>query len=268
MGLIAGTDTLKPGGRRQQQKTCGTVRRAESEWGRPKLRAVPRRGGRLWRWLGLVLIVAIALPFAAGLAFRWAPPPVSMLMAIRWAGGEAIDYRWTPIDRISPDLAIAVITAEDGRFCAHRGIDWDELNKLMDDLMDDSGGPSRGGSTIAMQTAKNLFLWPARSYLRKAAELPLALWIDFVWPKPRVIEIYLNIAEWGPGVFGAEAAAQLHFGKPAFDLTAGDAALLAAALPNPHERNAGNPGPGLRRVAARLARRVPSAKSHVDCLGF
>jgi monofunctional biosynthetic peptidoglycan transglycosylase len=210
--------------------------------------------------------VLVALPFAASLAFRWAPPPVSALMALRWAGGEAIDYRWTPLERISPDLAIAVVTAEDARFCAHRGIDWDEMNRLMDDLMDDPDGPSRGGSTIAMQTAKNLFLWPARSYLRKAAEIPLALWIDFAWSKRRLIEVYLNIAEWGPGIFGAEAAAQRHFGKPASDLTASQAALLAAALPNPHERNAGNPGPGLRRLAARLARRIPAARPHLGCL--
>jgi monofunctional biosynthetic peptidoglycan transglycosylase len=182
--LIAGTDTLKPGGRRRQQQTS-RVKQAANEWERPKPRAFPRRKTRLWRLLGLVLLLLTALPFAASLAFRWAPPPGSMLMAIRWAGGEAIDYRWTPIERISPDLPIAVITAEDGRFCDHRGIDWDELNQLMDD----PDGPSRGGSTIAMQTAKNLFLWPARSYLRKAAEIPLALWIDFAWPKPRVIEV-------------------------------------------------------------------------------
>jgi monofunctional glycosyltransferase len=162
-----------------------------------------------------------------------------MLMAIRWVQGSAIDYRWRPLEAISPHLAHAVATAEDARFCEHRGIDWETLNKLMDE----PGGPSRGGSTIAMQTAKNLFLWPSRSYVRKAAELPLAAWIDFVWPKPRVIEVYLNIAEWGPGIFGAEAAAQRHFGKPAADLTRNEAALLAAALPNPHERNAGNPGP-------------------------
>lgn len=238
------------------------MKQAANEWERPKPRALPRRQTRLWQGLGLVLLVLVALPFAASLAFRWAPPPGSMLMAIRWAGGEAIDYRWMPLERISPHLPIAVITAEDGRFCAHRGIDWEELNKLMDD----PDGPSRGGSTIAMQTAKNLFLWPARSYLRKAAEIPLALWIDFAWPKQRLIEIYLNIAEWGPGIFGAEAAAQRHFGKPASDLTATEAALLAAALPNPHERKAGNPGPGLRRLAARLARRIPAARTHLDCL--
>lgn len=238
------------------------MQRAETEGERPTLGAAPRRRRRPWLWLGLVLLVAVALPFAAGLAFRWAPPPASMLMAIRWAQGNAIDYRWMPLERISPHLAHAVIAAEDGRFCEHSGVDWDVLDRLMDD----PDGPSRGGSTLAMQTAKNLFLWPARSYLRKAAEIPLALWIDFAWPKPRVIEVYLNIVEWGPGIFGAEAAAQHHFGKRASDLTAKEAALLAAALPNPHERNAGKPGPGLRKLAARLARRIPAAKPHLGCL--
>jgi monofunctional biosynthetic peptidoglycan transglycosylase len=210
--------------------------------------------------LGLVA----ALPLAAGLAYRWVPPPASMLMAIRWAQGIPVDYRWTPLEQISPHLARAVLTAEDARFCAHRGVDWE----VLDSIMEDPDGPSRGGSTIAMQTAKNLFLWPSRSYVRKAAELPLALWLDLVWPKPRVIEVYLNIAEWGPGIFGAEAAAQHHFGRSAAEISRSEAALLAAALPNPHERNAGAPGPGLRRLAARIDRRVPATTPHLGCLGF
>jgi monofunctional glycosyltransferase len=110
----------------------------------------------------------VALPFAASLAYRWAPPPASMLMADPLGARQPIDYRWTPLERISPHLARAVVTAEDARFCEHRGIDWAELNKIMDA----PGGPSRGGSTIAMQTAKNLFLWPARSYVRKAPNCP------------------------------------------------------------------------------------------------
>ena len=225
-----------------------------------------RGRARLWPWIGLVLALLAALPFLVTIAYRWAPPPASMLMAIRWLQGNAIDYRWVPIDEISPHLAKAVLTAEDARFCEHSGVDWETLNTLMDELIDKEGGPSRGGSTIAMQTAKNLFLWPARSYLRKAAELPLAIWIDFVWPKRRVIEVYLNIVEWGPGIFGAEAAAQRHFGKPATDITAKQAALLAAALPNPLARNVEKPGPVLRRSAARIARRVPATTAHLTCL--
>lgn len=222
-----------------------------------------RRGFRAWTWAGLVLALIVLLPFAAAAAYRWVPPPASMLMAIRWTEGTAIDYRWVPLGQISPHLAQAVAAAEDARFCEHRGIDWETLNKLMEE----PGGPSRGGSTIAMQTAKNLFLWPSRSYVRKAAELLLAAWIDLIWSKQRVIEVYLNIVEWGPGTFGAEAAARRHFGKPAAALTAAEAALLAAALPDPHERNAGRPGPGLRRLAARIARRVPATAPHLGCLG-
>lgn len=239
----------------------------ESELSPPETGAIPRRKTRIWPWIALALALLVFLPFAAGLAYRWTPPPASMLMAIRWAQGSAIDYRWRPLEAISPHLAHAVAAAEDARFCEHRGIDWETLEKLMDEWLDEPGGPSRGGSTIAMQTAKNLFLWPSRSYVRKAAELPLAAWIDLVWPKPRVLEIYLNIVEWGPGIFGAEAAARRHFGKSAADLTRNEAALLAAALPNPHERNAGIPGPGLRRLAQRIAARVPATVPHLDCLG-
>ena len=227
------------------------------------LPAVPRRRARVWRWIVLIFALLAALPFATSLAYRLVPPPASMLMAIHWAQGQSIDYRWVPLEEISPHLARAVVTAEDARFCEHRGIDWETLDKLMAE----EGAPSRGGSTIAMQTAKNLFLWPARSYVRKAAELPLAAWIDLVWPKRRVIEVYLNIVEWGPGIFGAEAAAQRHWGKPAADITANEAALLAAALPNPHERNVASPGPGLRKLAARIARRVPATAPHFACLG-
>jgi monofunctional biosynthetic peptidoglycan transglycosylase len=202
------------------------------------------------------------MPFATAIAYRWLPPPVSALMALRWLQGNSIDYRWMPIEEISPHLPRAVVTAEDARFCEHRGVDWETLNTLMEE----PGGPSRGGSTIAMQAAKNLFLWPARSYVRKAAELPLAIWIDFAWPKRRVIEVYLNIVEWGPGIFGAEAAAQHYFGKPAAGVTAKEAALLAAALPNPHARNVAKPGPVLRRHAARIARRVAATTPHLTCL--
>lgn len=225
-------------------------------------RAQPR--GRLWwlRPLAVIVALVLAAPFAATVVYRWAPPPMSMLMAIRAAAGAGIDYRWTALDRISPNLVTAVVASEDARLCQHRGVDWE----VMRELLEEAGGPSRGGSTIAMQTAKNLFLWPARSYVRKAAELPLAHWIDFTWSKRRLVEVYLNIVEWGPGVYGAEAAAQRYFGKPASDLTRNEAALLAAALPNPIVRNAAKPGPAMRRQAARIARRMVSMAGHLDCL--
>jgi monofunctional glycosyltransferase len=157
-----------------------------------------------------------------------------------------------------------VIASEDGRFCTHRGIDWREIRERLEDIDDIS--EARGVSTITQQTAKNLFLWPGRSFLRKALELPLALWIDFVLPKRRVLEIYLNIAEWGPsGQFGAEAGSRYAFNKSARSLTPRDAALLAAVLPNPRRRSAKQPGPAVRRLAAIYQARGAAQASLAFC---
>ena len=171
-----------------------------------------------------------------------------------------------PLERIAPVLPRTVIASEDGRFCAHRGIDWTELQAAIEDADDIT--EARGGSTITQQTAKNLFLWPGRSFIRKGLEFPLALWIDLVLPKRRIMEIYLNIAEWGPnGEFGVEAGARYAFNKPASQLSAGEAALLAAMLPNPKRRSAKPPRPGVRRVAgivqARAAARSGAASTPV-----
>ena len=164
--------------------------------------------------------------------------------------GKRVERTYVPLARISSNLERAVIVAEDGRFCSHYGVDVAEIRDAIadaDDLED-----MRGGSTITQQVAKNLFLWPGRSYVRKALEFPLALWIDLVLSKRRILEIYLNIAEWGPnGEFGAEAGARRAFGKPARDLSRYQAALLAAVLPNPHDRNA--PAARSRLAAARRA---------------
>jgi monofunctional biosynthetic peptidoglycan transglycosylase len=149
---------------------------------------------------------------------------------------------------MSPSLPRSVVASEDAKFCSHHGIDWDALREVMDDAED--GEVTRGGSTITQQVAKNLFLWPGRSVVRKALEFPLALWIDLVLPKPRILEIYLNIAELGPsGQFGAQSGAIHAFGHPASALSPREAALLAAILPNPIRRSARNPGPGVRRLA-------------------
>ena len=230
-----------------------------------------RSGGmRLRRCLArAVLLVAAAtlvvLVLAAG--YRFVAPPVSSLMLIRALGGAPVDYRWVPLEEISPYLVRAVVASEDARFCLHRGVDWQVMGGLVSQVFDgEEGGPSRGGSTITMQTAKNLFLWPQRSYVRKAAELPLAYWIDFVWPKQRVMEVYLNVAEWGPGIYGAEAAARHHFGKPAAKLTRAEAALLAAVLPNPLERVAGKPSRQVKRRAGAIQRRVAGTVPYLDCL--
>jgi len=227
---------------------------------------------RWWSWLrrGLMALGAfVALVAGLAAAYRIVAPPASSLMLIRAAGGAAMDYRWVPIAQISPHLVRSVIAAEDARFCLHHGVDWEVLMGLVTQVIDSEDRPSRGGSTITMQTAKNLFLWPQRSYVRKALEIPLATWIDAVWPKQRAIEVYLNVAEWGPGIYGAEAAARHHFGKPAADLSRREAALLAATLPSPLERAAGKPGRAVKRLARRIEQRVAGTIPFLDCLpGF
>jgi len=189
--------------------------------------------------------------------------PGSTLMLWRRVMGERVERVWVPLTAIAPILPRTVMAAEDARFCVHHGIDFGELRAAIEDAEDIS--EMRGGSTIAQQTAKNLFLWPGRSVIRKALEFPLALWLDLVLGKRRLMEIYLNIAEWGPnGEFGSEAAARHAFGKSARELGTREAALLAAILPNPVARSAARPGPGVRRLAGIYqgrATRLPA-----DCL--
>jgi len=185
--------------------------------------------------------------------------PVSTVMIGRWVTGRAVVREWRPLDQISPNLVRAVIAAEDARYCSHRGVDWVEFGHAMDDA--DELSELRGASTIPMQTAKNLFLWPGRQFVRKALEIPLAYYMSFMWTKRRLIEVYLNVAEWGPhGEFGAEAASKRAFGKSANTLLANEAALLAAVLPNPKQRDAARPSSGLQRTAARY-------RSHADVPG-
>jgi len=191
--------------------------------------------------------------------------PISTVMLWRRLSGARVERYYLPIARMSPSLPIAVVIAEDGRFCAHHGVDLAEIREAMaqaDDIED-----MRGGSTITQQVAKNLFLWQGRSFVRKALEFPLALWIDLVLSKRRILEIYLNIAEWGPnGEFGVEAGARHAFGRSARDLTRYQSSLLAAVLPNPVERNARQPGPGLRRLAALYDARASRAPGVAACV--
>ena len=205
---------------------------------------------RILRALVIAILIVVLLPYALAPLYR-VVDPVSALMLWRRATGHRVERVWVPLSAISPALPRAVMAAEDARFCVHHGIDFAELRAAFADAADaDDFSEMRGGSTIAQQTAKNLFLWPSRSFIRKAAELPLALWMDFVLPKWRILEIYLNVAEWGPsGQFGAEAASRYAFNKSATKLSAREAALLAAVLPNPRRRSARQPGPAVRRLA-------------------
>jgi monofunctional biosynthetic peptidoglycan transglycosylase len=219
-----------------------------------------RKALRYLLFAGLGLLLALA-----ALIVLWrVAPPVSTLMAARWVTLHGVDRTYVPLARMSPRLIAAVIMSEDAQFCRHRGVDWGALNEVIADA--DEDGPSRGASTITMQTAKNLFLWPGRSAIRKGLEIPLAMVIDRAFGKRRVLEVYLNIAEWGDGVFGAEAAARRYFRKSASDLTQREASLLATALPNPILRNPSRPKRRHAVLAAINAGRVVGAETYLDCL--
>ena len=215
------------------------------------------------RWL--LRVVLLLLSMFAVLVALWAfAPPVSTLMLARWVTFRPVERVWTPLARIAPSLPLAVIASEDGRYCRHWGVDWGALREVVATSGED--GPSRGASTIPMQSAKNLFLWPSRSALRKGLEIPAALVIDRVWGKRRVMEAYLNIAEWGDGVFGAEAAAQRYFRKSAAQLSLQESALLAAALPNPLRRDPAHPGARQKQLATIIQRRMVRTPGLADCL--
>lgn len=210
-------------------------------------------------------IALLVLPYA--LILLYLVPflhPVSTLMLGDIALLRGYDRRWVSFDDISPALVQSVMMSEDGQFCAHNGVDWVQMRGVVEDAM--KGRATRGASTISMQTSKNLFLWNGRSFVRKAMEIPLALVSDFAWSKRRMMEIYLNIAEWGPGIYGVEAAARYHFKTSASRLSRRQAALLAVSLPNPYERVAGKPGRGLRRLANMIERRAAGSGDYIKCL--
>lgn len=205
----------------------------------------------------------LALVLVLILLFRFVNPPGSMLMLTQFLTGTAIDRTWVPLESISRNLVRAVIVSEDGRFCEHSGIDTTAIKEAIERA---SRGTPRGASTISMQVTKNLFLWNAKSYVRKVIEIPLTLYMELLWPKWRILEVYLNVAEWGPGVFGAEAAARHHFGKSALRLSEREAALLAAVLPNPVVRNAGSPSQRTSAKARVVQSRVKAYGAVASCV--
>ncbi|SDA75201.1 monofunctional biosynthetic peptidoglycan transglycosylase [Sinorhizobium sp. NFACC03] len=190
--------------------------------------------------------------------------PVSTLMLRDLVLLRGYDRQWVDFENISPVLVQSVMMSEDGQFCAHDGVDWGQMRGVVEDALE--GESTRGASTIPMQTVKNLYLWNGRSFLRKGMELPLAVAADFVWSKRRMMEIYLNVAEWGDGIYGIEAAARHHFGVSAAKLSRRQAALLAVSLPNPKERNVGKPGRGLKRLANLIERRASRSGGYITCL--
>lgn len=224
--------------------------------------ARPRR--RALRLIAAGLGCLIATPFALILLFRFVDPPFSAFMAVRALSGARIQHQWRPLEQISPHLVVAVVVSEDAQFCGHWGVDWSAVAQAWSHAA--NGGRPRGASTIPMQTVKNLFFWPGRNYFRKVVEAPLAYFMSLVWPKARVIEVYLNIVEWGPGVFGAEAAARYHFRKPAARLDGFQATAMAVSLPNPLLRRAGKPNPQVLRLIGRLRKRLAVEAGHAACV--
>jgi len=224
-----------------------------------------RRIGRTLAWLfaaflaGSVILVAL---------YREVPPPVTPLMLIRTAEGNGIAKEWLPLAHISPYLARAVIAGEDAKFCEHHGFDWDAIREAWRRYRRGEG-KLRGASTISMQTAKNVFLWPGRDWLRKGLEAYFTVLIELAWGKERIVETYLNVVEWGPGIYGAEAASQFHFHKPASALTADEAARLAAVLPDPLKWSASRPGSYVLGRAAFIRAQMPDVSlSSAACRGI
>jgi monofunctional glycosyltransferase len=210
-------------------------------------KTTPRRslGRRLFRAACLVLLASILLSLVPVLALRWVDPPTTSFM-LRHPG--AVEQQWVEAARLSPWLALAVVAAEDQLFPLHHGFDTGSLRQAWQEHR--SGRRTRGASTISQQVAKNLFLWPGQSLARKGLEAWFTLWIELLWPKQRILEVYLNVAEFGAGVYGAEAAARRYFGKPAAALSIEEAALLAAVLPSPKRFRADAPTPYLRQRVA------------------
>jgi monofunctional biosynthetic peptidoglycan transglycosylase len=197
--------------------------------------------GLLRKTAALVLAGTIAMT----LLFRWVAPPTSAFMLQQRLSGTRVDYRWVPLDRISPHAALAVIASEDQNFFDHWGLD---VKAIADAIRDNRArSRPRGASTISQQVAKNLFLWPGRSYVRKGVEVYFTLLMEISWSKRRILEVYLNIAEMGTGVFGVEAAGRRFFHKPASRLNRREAATLAAVLPSPRRMRADRPSDYVKR---------------------
>lgn len=226
---------------------------------------------RALRLLGLLAIAAVLASIAQVVALRFIDPPTSAFMLARqveqWRApqpGFRIDYRWRDFDAIAPSLMLSVLASEDQRFSEHRGFDFEAIDEVV------SGGARRGASTISQQLAKNLFLWGGRSWVRKGVEAWYTVLIEATWSKRRILEVYVNIAEFGDGIYGAEAAAQRHFGKPASALGDAEAARLAAVLPSPRRYSATSPGPHVQQRAAWIQRQVRQlgGEAHLEaCCG-
>ena len=221
----------------------------------PKMLPRSRKRTSWFRRLALLFLgVTVVVPVLLILIARFVPPVLTPLMIATWISEGGITRSWKPLEEISPNLVRAVIASEDGKFCSHYGFDLDAIDKALSNNA--NGRRLRGASTISQQTAKNLFLSQNRTFIRKGVEAYFTVLIEALWPKRRIMETYLNIAEWGPQRFGAEAAAQANFRKPAAKLSALEAARLATILPNPKGYRADRPGPYVARQSTVIAARI------------
>ena len=203
----------------------------------------------------------VALTWLSVLVLRFVAPPTSAFMVDRrlaaWLHGErgfALKYQWIPLSKVSTDLPIALVAGEDQKFPTHHGFDLKAIADALDEA--EEGERLRGASTISQQTAKNLFLWGGRSFVRKGLEAYFTVLLEATWPKRRILEVYLNVAEFGDGIYGAQAAAQQFFHKDAVQLTAHESALLASVLPNPKQLHADRPSPYVQRHSEWIERQV------------
>ena len=205
--------------------------------------ATRRRRPSAWRWIGWLLLVLVLFPPVAVIALRWLPPPTSAFML--GSDTRPVQYDWVPASQIAEVARKAVVASEDQKFWEHDGFDLEAIEKAREH--NKRSKKRRGASTISQQTAKNLFLWSGGGYFRKGVEAGYTLMIEALWPKQRILEVYLNIAEFGPGIYGVEAASQAFFGKPAAKISAAEAARLAAVLPSPRRWSAKSPGPYVQK---------------------
>lgn len=227
-----------------------------------QIRSDKMRSGKL-RLTLYILVFLLALPFLMMLLYKLPfIHPLSTLMLRDKITQTPYERQWTPIEDISPHLVNAVIMSEDGQFCFHNGVDWGALKTVITR----DGAPKRGASTVTMQMVKNLFLWHGRSYLRKGLEIPYATVADAFLSKRRIMEIYLNIAEWGPGIYGAEAASRHFFKRSAKNLTQRQAIYLAVTLPNPKLRNPARPSMNMTRLGRLIEKRLQQAGTYTQCL--
>ena len=232
-----------------------------------EMRATARQAG----YAATVFLLGAAAAFfcffvVVLLVLRFVDPPTSAVMLRDRLAGAHVRHQWTPIDEISDNLILAVITSEDARFCGHFGIDFHEWRRAMRTVDRHGVDAVRGASTITMQVAKNLFLWTDRSFARKGLELAITPIIELVWPKRRIMEVYLNIAQWGPGLFGIGVASRRHFKRAPIHLTLREASLLTASLPAPSVRKAGSATRFTRRIATRIAHRMRLGNVRTGCV--